>query len=98
LWANLESLLNICFGKLAGFNDVNDPKPFILITHSSFPQLLDMFATLCGELVAEFANLSGYKDVVSALKTARKLRSDFSHHGMSINEESGSVEMPIGSA
>src|SRR5258707_122395 len=31
LWASLESFLNICIGKLCGFNDLNDPKAFILV-------------------------------------------------------------------
>lgn len=37
LWATLESFLNLCIGKLAGFNDLNDPKAFILVTHSISP-------------------------------------------------------------
>ena len=36
IWAQLESFLNLCIGKLAGFNDLNDPKAFILVTHSVF--------------------------------------------------------------
>ncbi|MDX6577314.1 MAG: hypothetical protein QOE96_3267 [Blastocatellia bacterium] len=98
LWASLESFLNICIGKLAVFNDVNDPKPFILIAHSSFPQRLDILGSLCEQLTSEFPKLGEYKDVLSALKTAQKLRNDFSHQGMSLNEENGFVEMPIGSA
>jgi hypothetical protein len=38
LWTTLEGLLNLCISKLAGF-DMNDPKAFILTTHSSFPQV-----------------------------------------------------------
>ena len=98
LWAGLESFLNICIGKLAGFNDLSDPKPFILITHSSFPQRLDMLATLCEQLVSEFPSLNDYKGVVGTLKAAQRLRNTFSHHGMSLNEETGWVEMPVGSA
>jgi hypothetical protein len=97
LWANLESFLNICIGKLAGFNDLDDPKPFILLAHSSFPQRLDIFGSLCGRLVPEFPHLANYKQVVSSLKSAQKLRNDFMHHGMSVNED-GKVVMPIGSA
>ena len=97
LWASLESFLNICIGKLAGFNDLNDPKPFILLAHSSFPQRLDILGSLCEQLMAEFPHLAEYKKVISALKSAQKLRNDFMHHGMSLNED-GSVDMPIGSA
>lgn len=98
LWATLETFLNMCIGKLAGFNDINDAKPFILITHSSFPQRLDMLAALCEQLADEFSNLKHYKTVVSQLRDAQKLRNDFMHYGMSVNPESGQVQMAIGSA
>ncbi|HKO98135.1 MAG TPA: hypothetical protein VJU86_14150 [Pyrinomonadaceae bacterium] len=98
LWAQLESFLNICIGKLAGFNDLSDPKAFILITHSSFPQRLDILGTLCEQLLPEFPSLTGYKEVVGDLKAAQKLRNNFTHNGMALNEETGFVEMPIGSA
>lgn len=98
LWATLESLLNLCIGKLAGFNDLKDPKAFILITHSSFPQRLDILSALCEQLVQEFSKLKGYEAVVQALKQAQKLRNDFMHYGMSENPESGQVEMAKGTA
>jgi len=98
LWAGLESFLNICIGKLAGSNDENDPKFFILLAHSSFPQRLDILGSLCEQLMIEFPHLRGYKDVVSNLKAAQKLRNDFMHHGMVANDENGAVEMPIASA
>ena len=37
LYASLERLLNLCIGKLASFNDLIDPTPFILLAHASFP-------------------------------------------------------------
>ena len=98
LWATLETFLNMCIGKLAGFNDINDAKPFILITHSSFPQRLDMLAALCEQLADKFSNLKDYKTVVSQLRDAQKLRNHFMHYGMSVNPESGQVQMAIGSA
>jgi len=98
LWAALESFLNLCIGKLAGFNDLNDPKPFILVTHSSFPQRLDMLAALCEQLVNEFPNLTSYAAVVQQLRQAQKLRNDFMHCGMVLNSESGHVEMAKGTA
>ena len=33
LWSSLESFLNLCLGKLAGFAD-GDPKPFVLVNHT----------------------------------------------------------------
>lgn len=98
LWATLESFLNLCVGKLAGFNDLNDPKAFILVTHSSFPQRLDMLAALCEQLVKEFPNLKGYAPVVQQLRQAQKLRNDFMHYGMALNQESKQVEMAKGTA
>src|SRR3972149_3903969 len=74
LWATLDSFLNLCIGKLAGFNVLNDPKAFILVTHSSFPQRLDIFSALCEQLVSEFPNLKGYDAVVRVLRQAQKLR------------------------
>lgn len=97
LWASLESFLNICIGKLAGFSELNDPKPFILLTHASFPQRLDMLGALCEQLVAEFSHLAGYKEVIAALKSAQTLRNNFMHHGMALNPESGAIEMAVGS-
>jgi len=98
LWASLESFLNLCIGKLAGFNDLNDPKAFILVTHSSFPQRLDILSALCEQLVQEFPNLKGYEGVVQRLRQVQKLRNDFMHYGMSENLESGHVEMAKGTA
>lgn len=98
LWASLESLLNICLGKLAGFNDLNDPKPFILITHSSFPQRLDVLGALCEHLRVEFSHLADYQTVVSKLKMAQAIRNRFAHHSMRYNVQTQSVEMAIGSA
>jgi len=98
LWASLESFLNMCVGKLAGFNDLNDPKAFILTTHSSFPQRLDMLAALCEQLVREFPNLKDYPAVVQQLRQAQKLRNDYMHYGMALNEASGHVEMAKGTA
>ena len=98
LWASLESFLNICIGKLAGFNDQNDPTAFILVTHSSFPQRLDILSALCEHLVNSFPTLKGYKAVVERLRSAQKLRNDFMHYGMSENPDSGNVEMAKGTA
>ncbi|MDE2030024.1 MAG: hypothetical protein KGI97_05600, partial [Alphaproteobacteria bacterium] len=57
IWVGLESLLNSCLGKLAGFNDIADPKPFILLNHASLPQRLDMLGALCEQLVTHYPEL-----------------------------------------
>ena len=98
LWSGLESLMNMCIGKLAGFNDLYDPTPFILITHSSFPQRLDMFSTFCERLHVKFPSLTGYDEVIGKLKSAQKLRNKLMHHGLAFDADSGAARMSIGSA
>jgi hypothetical protein len=98
LWATLESFLNICLGKLAGFDDANDPKPFILVYHSSFPQKLDMFGSLCEHLLPNYPDLADYSSVVGALRSAQKLRNAFLHHGLVADPQTGKVQMAKGSA
>lgn len=98
LWAALEDLLNICIGKLAGFDKFLDERAYILLVHSSFPQRLDSFAALCDVLKDQFPNLQDYKEVVSKLKAAQKTRNRFMHNSMIFNEEAGRLEMATGSA
>ena len=98
IWGALESFLNICIGKLAGFNELTDPKPFILVTHASFPQRLDMLGALCEQLVSEFPQLANYKQVISNLKSAQILRNKFVHNSMIFNPDTYKAEMAIGSA
>jgi hypothetical protein len=97
LWAMLESQVNVFIGKLAGF-DLFDPKPFILVTHASFPQRLDMLASLCQQLLRDYPTLTEYEKVVGKLRAAQSERNKYMHHGMSLNPETGRVEMAIGSA
>src|SRR5688572_17852779 len=79
VWASLESLLNLCLGKLAGFNELNDPKPFILVYHASFPQRLDMLGSLCEHLAPNFPHLADHKSVIGLLRGAQKLRNTYMH-------------------
>ncbi len=97
LWTHLESLLNICIGKLAGF-ELNDSKWFIFVAHSSFPQRLDIFGALCEQLLPKFAELKDYKDVVGLLKSAQTARNRLLHHGMAIDANSGIGQTAVGSA
>lgn len=98
LWTSLENLINICIGKLAGFNEINDPKPFILITHSSFPQRLDILSTLCEGLLPEFRHLYEYKKTIAVLKNAQKVRNRFLHNEIVFNPDTKSMELGVGSA
>jgi hypothetical protein len=98
LWTAIESLLNICIGKLAGLDPVTNPTSFILINHSSLPQKLDNLGALCEHLEKESPNLKSYKPTIEKLKTAQKLRNKFTHNGLVPDPETGKVTMPLGSA
>jgi len=98
LWATLESFLNVCIGKLAGFNELSDPKPFILVNHASVPQKIDMLSTLCEQLAPEFPNLQGYAAVVSQIRAAQRARNLFLHNGLAQDPETGKFKLPEGSA
>src|ERR1035438_7762165 len=82
LWAGLEFFLNTCIGKLAGFDELNDPKTSILVYHSSFPQKLDILGSLCQHLLPGYPDLSEYSSVISKLRAAQKARNTYVHNSM----------------
>lgn len=96
-WSSLETSLDTYIGRLAGFN-LDDPRAFILLKHSSLPQKLDNLSALCGHLAASFAWLSGYKATVAAIKEAQQQRNRFMHNSMSLNPETNRLELAVGSA
>lgn len=98
LWASLESSLNMALGKLAGFNDLTHPAPFVLLTHASFPQRIDMLSSFCVLLSPAFPNLTKYQEVIAKLREAQKLRNRFAHNGLDYNSEDNSCRMVILSA
>ncbi len=98
LWSALEGLLTICLGKVAGFDAIGDPKTFIIMKHTSFPQKLDMLGALCEQLVKEHSNLSDYKETISLLRKAQKARNKYMHNGIIFNPTTGNTEMPQMSA
>jgi hypothetical protein len=95
LWSSLENLLNLCLGQLAGFNALNDPKPFILVTHSTFPQRLDMLGALCEHLAADYPQLADYETTISALRAAQKQRNKFAHNSPVLDEVTGEIILPL---
>ncbi len=98
LWASFENFLNTCIGKLAGFDDLYDPKAYILVTHGSFPQRLNILSALCEQLFPEYPNLEPYKSVIEKIKRAQNERNKFAHNSFSLNSETGKMHMPLGSA
>ena len=98
MWANLESSLDIAISKFTGAEGVIDMKHLILIKHYSFPQKLDMLSSLCEYLLPDYPQLKIYPDTLEDLRKAQKSRNRYLHNGMSLNEETGNVEMVIASA
>jgi hypothetical protein len=70
VWGALESALNMCLYKLAGFNEVDDPTPFILLAHTNVPQRLDMLGSLCEHLNSAYPSLKEYQPVLAALRSS----------------------------
>ncbi|MGD9850904.1 MAG: hypothetical protein AB7T38_06540 [Nitrospirales bacterium] len=97
-WVNLENFLGICIGKLAGFDEVTDAKPFILIRHSSVPQKLDILSALCEKLEREHQRLAKYKEVVAKLKSAQISRNKFLHNTIGPDPDSKKMIIAQGSA
>jgi hypothetical protein len=98
VWTSLEWMLEIYIGKLAGFNDLGDTKPFIFLKHTTFPQKLDILGALCSELVDTSPNLKGYEEVISQLRAAQKCRNKYIHNLVEVNPETKKTTLLVGSA
>lgn len=98
MWSTLETHLDICLGKVAGFDDLSDPRAFVLVKHMSLPQKLDALAAICRMLTSDHAHLADYKSVVSGVKAAQAGRNRFLHNAIGVNPETGDVEIARGSA
>jgi len=94
----LESFIDLCIWKLSGFDDLNNPTPFILTKHMSVPQKLDVVGTLCEQLEQNFPTPAGYKEVLGLVRSAQASRNRFVHDGLTLNTDTGMVEMASGSA
>jgi hypothetical protein len=97
IWSTLESGINVYLAKLAGFNDVTDSRPFILLKHSSFQQKLDILGSLCELLARRHPRLAHYQDVVAALNRAKTARNRFVHDSIMPNDY-GEMELASASA
>lgn len=96
-WITFEHLFDLMLQKLAGFDDPFDPTFTILTTHSSFPQRLDMFKSLCARHVGNRPHLSRYKDVANCISEAQRLRNFFMHNLVGPRED-GSMTVSTVSA
>ena len=98
LWGSFESLLNIALGKLSKFDNPFDPTPFIIFSHASFPQRIDILSALCEQLEQSYPNLRNYKEIVSKIRHAQSSRNRYMHNAVIFNEELNRFEIGIGSA
>jgi hypothetical protein len=98
LWSSLESLLMVSLAKLAGFNEPENPAPFIFTAHANFPQRLDMLGSFCEQLASQHSNLKDYASVLAKLRAAQKSRNRYLHNGITIDKSTGRAEIGLGSA
>jgi hypothetical protein len=85
-WATFEQLFNLMLQKLAGFDDPFDPTFTILVAHSSMPQRLDMFASLCAAYVDRRPYLAKYREVIGQIREAQAARNRFTHNTIVLDE------------
>lgn len=97
LWGTMESALLMFIGKLAGFQDLYDMRPHILLNNTTFQQKLEIFSSLCDYLMKKNPPLSKYPDVVSKLKTAQKHRNTFTHQNIIFNPDTKELELATSS-
>ena len=98
IWSALEAQLDVCIGKLAGYNDLDDPRPFILVKHSSFPQKLDVLGAMCVHLLPKHPQLQGHVRVVGQLEAARTARSRLMHNSVGYDAVTDKMTIAIGTA
>jgi hypothetical protein len=79
-WITFEGLFDLMLQKLAGFDDPFDPTFTILTAHSSFPQKLDMFKSLCARHLPSRGHLQDYKTVAALIAEAQRLRNFYMHN------------------
>ncbi|MCB0730846.1 MAG: hypothetical protein KDC88_07415 [Ignavibacteriae bacterium] len=97
LWNSMENTLSLLIGKLAGYNDIKDMRPYILLNHTTFQEKLDIFGSLCDFLKSDYPHLSKYPQVISKLKTAQKQRNIFTHQTFIYNVEKDELELATSS-
>ena len=96
-WITFEMMFDLMLQKLAGYNDPFDPTFTILTAHSSFPQRLDMFKSLCNSHKDSRPHLSSYKEVASLISEAQRLRNFFMHNSIAPDRD-GSMKVSSVSA
>jgi hypothetical protein len=96
-WISLEQSLEIAIGKLAGF-ELDDYRSFIFLRHTSFPQKLDIFETLCEGLQLHYSHLKDYKVISKRIRSVQTQRNKFVHNAITKNSEGDGFLLTEGSA
>lgn len=97
-WSTFENMLDLYLGKVAGFDSLTDPRPYILLKHSSFPQKVDALCALCEQLAPQYPALRDYKDVAGKIRSAQKVRNRFIHNAVGQDPETKEFRIALGSA
>lgn len=95
VWAGLEDFLYSCIGKLAGYEDLSDPRVLTIVSHADFDSNLKLLEKLCAQLLSSHRNLAPYPDVISALRDAESNKDMYLHGKMAPNPGTGIVEVEI---
>ncbi|NWO07248.1 MAG: hypothetical protein HLX50_16625 [Alteromonadaceae bacterium] len=98
LWGVLESTVNLCINKLAGYQDVYDYRAAIMLAHANFKQRADILETLLEQTSYEHHVLKGYEGVMKLISRAQKGRNKYMHNIMGFDAETGKVGLSSMSA
>lgn len=91
LWPSLEIGINFGISKLMGYPAVLDHRPVIALAHANFQQRLDIFESLCDQLLPEYPKLRDYKAVCTRVKAAQKARNKYAHNAISKDDDGNLV-------
>lgn len=91
LSSHLEHQINLFIIKLLGVDDINDPRAFMLINHSSIQQKIDMINSLCDYLKDKHPHLFQYKSVTSSLRKAFDSRNRIAHCPIYPNDDNSMI-------
>jgi len=97
MWPSLENTVNVSIGKLMGYSDLLDARVVIALAHSNFQQRVDILASLCDQLAADYPQLEKHSAVIKQIKSAQTGRNKYAHNGMSPDDD-GKVSVAFASA
>jgi hypothetical protein len=92
-WTALDEMLNLMIQKLAGFDNIHDVRSIVLTVHSSFPQRMDIFKSLCEHYKDSYPHLSGYREIARQISDVQALRNAYMHSVLGYNDEDGQARM-----